>query len=69
MLTRFPDDMDRVMRPGGENYSATFGEKYPAVDRAWLSKNKEKVVIAPNKWFNVNKYDTKDLYLDSWVRL
>ncbi len=20
------------MRPGGENYSATFGEKYPAVD-------------------------------------
>jgi len=32
LLTRFPDDMDRVMRPGGENYSATFGEKYPAVD-------------------------------------
>jgi len=33
LLTRFPDDMDRVMRPGGENYSATFGEKYPAVDK------------------------------------
>jgi hypothetical protein len=29
--------MDRVMRPGGENYSATFGEKYPAVDTGNLN--------------------------------
>jgi len=40
LLTRFPDDMDRVMRPGGENYSATFGEKYPAVD---ISNDLEKL--------------------------
>ena len=24
--------MDRIMKSSGENYTATFGEKYPAVD-------------------------------------
>jgi hypothetical protein len=36
---------------------------------AWLSSNKDKTVIAPKKWFNKFKADTKDLYPESWIQL
>ncbi|MGA1868153.1 MAG: alpha-1,2-fucosyltransferase [bacterium] len=36
---------------------------------AWLGKNKNKIVIAPEKWFNTQECDTKDLLPTGWVRL
>jgi hypothetical protein len=36
---------------------------------AWLNNNKEKIVIAPKKWFNEFEADTKDIYPDSWMRI
>lgn len=36
---------------------------------AWLCTNKEKIVIAPNKWFNTNEHDTRDLIPDSWIKI
>lgn len=37
---------------------------------AWLNPKKDRVVIAPKKWFaNAPKTDTKDLIPDNWVRL
>lgn len=40
---------------------------------AWLSSNKNKKVIAPNRWFGENGYtkdhDTKDLIPDDWTRI
>jgi hypothetical protein len=36
---------------------------------AWLSQNPDKVVIAPEKWFNESDVDTKDLIPGSWIRL
>lgn len=33
---------------------------------AWLSNNKDKIVIAPKKWFNQPYIDIKDLIPDSW---
>jgi hypothetical protein len=36
---------------------------------AWLCANKEKIVIAPNKWFNTNEHDTRDLIPDSWIKI
>lgn len=36
---------------------------------AWLSENKDKIIIAPIKWFNKFKADTKDLYPESWIQL
>ena len=36
---------------------------------AWLNNNKNKIVIAPNKWFNQLNYDTGDLIPDSWIRI
>ncbi len=38
---------------------------------AWLSPHKDKLVIAPKKWFNRPLWptDTNDLIPDSWVRL
>jgi len=35
---------------------------------AWLSTNKDKVVIAPEKWFN-SGIDTKDLFPENWIIL
>lgn len=35
---------------------------------AWLNSNEEKIVIAPNKWFN-NDTSTEDLIPKSWVTL
>ena len=34
---------------------------------AWLNDNKNKIVIAPNKWFQVTHYNIKDLFPRSWI--
>ncbi|MBN2374684.1 alpha-1,2-fucosyltransferase [bacterium] len=36
---------------------------------AWLNRNPEKMVIAPQRWFTDNKIDTRDLIPNSWIRL
>ena len=36
---------------------------------AWLNPNKEKIVIAPKRWFQTPKMDTRDLLPDSWIRI
>ena len=36
---------------------------------AWLSERKDKVVIAPKKWFTRGTIDTTDLIPDTWIRL
>jgi hypothetical protein len=35
---------------------------------AWLNNNKDKIVIAPQKWFNTQKSNTKDVIPDTWVK-
>lgn len=38
---------------------------------AWLNPNKNKIVIGPKKWFNLDQlqYDYADVIPDNWVRL
>jgi hypothetical protein len=36
---------------------------------AWLCANKEKIVIAPKKWFNSAEHDTRDLIPNTWLRV
>lgn len=36
---------------------------------AWLSNNKEKVVIAPTKWLNDPLRNTKDVIPESWIKI
>lgn len=36
---------------------------------AWLSENRDKLVIAPKKWFNQPHLDTKDLIPSSWIQI
>jgi hypothetical protein len=36
---------------------------------AWLNRNPEKIVIAPEKWFNDSSINTDDLIPDSWLRI
>lgn len=38
---------------------------------AWLNNNKDKMVIAPQKWFNTQKINTntKDIIPDTWIKL
>lgn len=36
---------------------------------AWLNTHKEKVVIAPKRWFLDESKDTRDLIPSSWIRL
>ncbi len=36
---------------------------------AWLSSNKNKVVVAPDPWFKVATIDTKDLLPEGWIKL
>ena len=37
---------------------------------AWLNTSKEKIVVAPKKWFNnMPGLNTKDLIPDSWIRM
>ncbi|MBI3631991.1 MAG: alpha-1,2-fucosyltransferase [Candidatus Vogelbacteria bacterium] len=36
---------------------------------AWLNNNRNKITIAPKKWFQVEEIDTKDLIPSSWIRI
>ena len=36
---------------------------------AWLNGNKNKLVIAPGKWFNVDDHNTKDIIPESWLKI
>lgn len=36
---------------------------------AWLNDNLNKIVFAPNKWFNISEIDTKDLIPNSWIKV
>ena len=36
---------------------------------AWLNPSNEKIVTMPSIWFAWYKFETKDLYPDSWVRI
>lgn len=36
---------------------------------AWLSSNKDKVVIAPDPWFKVPTIDTRDLIPENWIKV
>lgn len=36
---------------------------------AWLNSNPGKIVIAPQKWFNDERINSKDLVPESWTRL
>ncbi|BAC09868.1 alpha-1,2-fucosyltransferase [Thermosynechococcus vestitus] len=36
---------------------------------AWLNPRPDKVVIAPRHWFNVDVFDTRDLYCPEWIVL
>ena len=36
---------------------------------AWLSKNKEKIVIGPKQWVNSPKVNTRDVMPSEWIRI
>lgn len=36
---------------------------------AWLNQNSEKIVIAPQRWYNNDKVDTSDVVPNSWTRI
>lgn len=36
---------------------------------AWLNTNPNKIVIAPEKWFETDDYDSQDVIPDSWIKL
>lgn len=36
---------------------------------AWLNQNSEKIVIAPQRWFNNDKVDTSDVVPNSWIKI
>jgi hypothetical protein len=36
---------------------------------AWLNANKDKMVVAPQKWFNDPSIDSRDLIPESWIKL
>ena len=36
---------------------------------AWLNQNPNKIIIAPQNWFNDVSLDTKDLIPNEWIRL
>lgn len=36
---------------------------------AWLNANKNKIVIAPNRWFTDDKINSNDIYPSDWIKL
>lgn len=36
---------------------------------AWLNNNKEKLVIAPEKWFNSDTINYKDIVPETWIKI
>ena len=36
---------------------------------AWLNNNPNKIIIAPNKWFNSGPQDTQDLLPEEWIKI
>ena len=36
---------------------------------AWLNASAEKLVVAPDRWFNSNQLDTRDLIPNDWIKL
>ena len=36
---------------------------------AWLNPSPDKIVVAPERWFRVNRHDTRDLIPPGWVKL
>ena len=36
---------------------------------AWLNPNKEKIVIAPEKWFANPKEDSKNIIPKDWIKI
>jgi len=36
---------------------------------AWLSSNKNKIVLSPKQWFALQKYNTKDLIPNKWIEI
>lgn len=36
---------------------------------AWLNRHPDKIIIAPQKWFSTERFDTHDLLPESWIRL
>jgi hypothetical protein len=36
---------------------------------AWLNRRPGKIIIAPQKWFSTERFDTRDLLPESWIRL
>jgi hypothetical protein len=36
---------------------------------AWLNPNPDKIVIAPKKWLNDPKIDTRDVTPKEWIRI
>jgi len=36
---------------------------------AWLNQREDKVVIAPQRWFNDPDADTRDIYAEGWLKL
>jgi len=36
---------------------------------AWLNQNSDKIIYAPQKWFNDSSRDTKDLIPDQWIKV
>lgn len=35
----------------------------------WLNRSREKIVVAPNRWFNDAKVNAEELYALDWIRL
>lgn len=36
---------------------------------AWLNNNDKKIVVAPARWFDEFKADTKDIYPEGWIKI